>query len=95
MRPFCSGLGWESWGHMGGWRGLGLLAPLFGVALLVGLMAVLALGAIWLARQAPGPLTAVPQAKDDPLRIAQRRLAAGDITAEEFEEIRSRLSARA
>ncbi len=76
----CHGFGWGGWW---GWGGLVL-----NLAFLVGLLGVLGLGGVWLMRQIGRP-PAGPRA--DPLEIARRRLAAGEITVAEFEEIRDRL----
>lgn len=91
MGHYCGGLGWGNWGHMGGWSALGFVGPLFGVLLLVGLLGVVALGAVWLARRSSPTVTIDQQPGQDPLQIAQRRLAAGELTGAEFEEIRERL----
>jgi uncharacterized membrane protein len=92
---FCAnGLGWGGWGHMGGWGGLGWLGwlgPLFGLLLLAGLIGLLVLGAVWLVRRTGQPAAAVPQSGAEPLEIARRRLAAGEITSREFEELRDKL----
>ena len=83
----CNGFGWGGWGA---WVGLGVLGLVLNVVFFVGLLAVLGLGAVWLVRQ----LSRRPVASDaegDPLEIARRRLAAGEITVAEFEEIRDRL----
>lgn len=87
----CSGLGWGTgmpWG--GAWGGLGILGPIFGLVLSAGLLGVLGLGTVWLVRQLGHQPTA-PSERGDPLEIARRRLAAGEITLAEFEEIRGRL----
>jgi uncharacterized membrane protein len=53
-------------------------------------LAVLGLGTAWLVRQfSRRPM--IPRAGGDPLEIARRRLAGGEITTPEFEEIRDRL----
>jgi uncharacterized membrane protein len=83
---FCHGLfGWGGWmGLGGGWIGLILNAVLF-----IGVLVLLGLAAVWFARQFR---RATPAATtSDPLEIARRRLAAGEITIPEFEEIRDRL----
>jgi len=75
------GWGWGPWGSTLGIVGLILNLLLF--------LALLGLGIAWLVRRlghAPAG-----SAGPDPLEIARRRLAAGKITAAEFEEIRSRL----
>ena len=89
MGPWCNRLGW---GRMGGWPGVGLLGPLFGGILLLAMIALLIIGALWFARRPSGSRATALQVPEDPLEIAQHRLAAGDITTAEFEEIRVRLS---
>jgi len=62
----CRGFAWGGWmGWGGGWIGL-----LLNVALFVGVLILLGLAAVWIAR---------------------RRLAAGEITVAEFEDVRDRL----
>jgi uncharacterized membrane protein len=49
---------------------------------------------VWVIRQIGRGETATnraPRPTGEPLEIARRRLAAGEITTEEFEEIRDRL----
>ena len=86
---FCyNGFGWGGlmpWG--GTWGGLILNLVFF-----VGVLAVLGVGTIWMVRRlGRRPLDPVPGEGTDPLEIARRRLAAGEITVAEFEEIRDRL----
>ena len=71
------------WG--GSWVGL----ILSGLSLLGGLI-LFGLGTAWLVRQLRRQ-PATPGVAGDPLEIVQRRLAAGEITISEFEEIRDRL----
>jgi uncharacterized membrane protein len=78
-----NGFGWGSWGSMGS---VGLILNL---VFFVGVLALLGLGTTWLVRQIRRPTAS--RAGDDPLEIARRRLAAGEITIAEFEEIRGRL----
>lgn len=85
----CGGLG--GWGHMGGWTGVGWIGPLFGAAFLVGIFALVTLGAVWVARRAGPERSSGSGLREDPLDLARRRLAAGEIDATEFEEIRDRL----
>ena len=82
----CGGLGWGGWGAGGG---LGTIGLVLNLIFFVGLLIVLGLGIAWLARQM-GRRAAGPGGPD-PLEIARRRLAAGEITLAEFEEIRDRL----
>jgi uncharacterized membrane protein len=84
---FCHNLfGWGGWmGMGGGWFGL-----ILNVALFASVLALLGLAGVWFTRQlrrATPPTETGP----DPLEIARRRLAAGEITVPEFEEIRNRL----
>jgi putative membrane protein len=76
----CDGLGW------GGWAG-----GIVGWAIFVGTLILVGIGVVWLARQLRrAPLATHERA--DPLEIARRRLAAGEITIDEFEAIRGRLA---
>lgn len=83
----CNGFGWGRWGA---WGGLGTVGLVLNVVFFVGILALLGLGTVWLVRQL-GRRPVAPQARVDPLEIARRRLAAGEITIAEFEEIRDRL----
>jgi len=71
------------WG--GGWIGL-----LLNVALFAGVLVLLGLAAVWIARQVRRT-TATTDLASDALEIARRRLAAGEITIAEFEDVRDRL----
>jgi len=87
MGGCCSSFGWGGWGA---WSGLGTVGLILNLVFFVGLLAVLGVGTVWLVRQIRRqPLG--PVDRPDPLDIARRRLAAGEITAAEFEEIRERL----
>jgi uncharacterized membrane protein len=83
----CNGFGW---GGLGAWGGLGTVRLILNVVFFVGVLALLGLGTIWLVRQmrlrSPAPAAGL-----DPLEIARRRLAAGEITIAQFQEIRDRL----
>ena len=87
MGACCGGLGWGSWGSMG------LVGPLVGLVLFAGVLAVMGFGAVLVLRQLGRERagSSVPHPDSEPLEIARRRLAAGEITTEEFEEIRDRL----
>jgi len=86
---WCCG-GWGGWGAWGpGWSAWGILGLVLNLLLFLGLLALLGLGIAWLVRQV-GRRPAAPGGPD-PLEIARRRLAAGEITLAEFEEIRDRL----
>ena len=78
-----NGFGW------GGWGGLGGVGPILSLVFFAGVLALLGLGTVWLVRQIRQPTAS--RAGSDPLDIARRRLAAGEITIAEFEEIRDRL----
>ena len=86
--------GWSGWGHgMMGMGGMGLLASLLGLLLFVALLGGLVLLAVFLIRQygRSGSPNAPRSEASDPMALVRRRLAAGEITIEEFEEIRRRL----
>ncbi|MBC7227640.1 MAG: SHOCT domain-containing protein [Thermoflexales bacterium] len=89
MCPMCGGwwTGWWGWGPWG--SALGVVGLILNLLLFLGFLALLGLGIAWLARR----LGRAPagNAGPDPLEIARRRLAAGEITLAEFEEIRNRL----
>jgi uncharacterized membrane protein len=81
-----NGLGWGSWG------GIGTIGMIFNAVFLIGGLALLGLAIVWLVRQiSRRPTSAIPVASADPLEIARRRLASGEISIAEFEEIRDRL----
>lgn len=91
-----------NWAHMRGhgmgwhgmrWGGMGIFASVLGFLFFLGLLALLILVAVWAFRQfgrESAPSSSLTAA-GDPLDIASRRLAAGEITLEEYEEIRKRL----
>jgi uncharacterized membrane protein len=83
---FChSLLGWGGWMGIGsGWIGL-----ILNVALFAGVLVLLGLAGVWFARQFRRATPA--ETAPDPLEIARQRLAAGEITVPEFEDIRDRL----
>ena len=83
----CNGLGWGGWGT---WGSLGIVGLILNLVFFAGVLAVLGLGAGWLVRQlSRRPMSS--KAGVAPLEIARRRLAAGEITTAEFEEIRDQL----
>jgi uncharacterized membrane protein len=82
----CNGFGWGGWMGMGG----GWIGMILNVALFAGVLALLVLAVVWFARQFRRT-TPTGATVPDPLEIARRRLAAGEITLLEFEEIRDRL----
>ncbi len=79
-------------GMMGGWWGLSFLGPIFGL-LLLGLIIG---GVVWFvqslfrgdSRAASGRTVA-----ETPLEILKRRYASGEVTKEQFEEIRRTIGA--
>jgi uncharacterized membrane protein len=82
---FCwNGFGW------GGWGGLGTIGLVLSLVFFAAVLVVLGVGTAWLVRRlSRSPLA--PAAGADPLEIARRRLAGGEITIAEFEEISDRL----
>jgi uncharacterized membrane protein len=81
----CDGFGWGGWMGMGG----GWISLILNVVMFAGVLALLALAVVWFARQFRR--TTPAETAPDPLEIARRRLAAGEITVPEFEEIRNQL----
>jgi uncharacterized membrane protein len=71
---------------------MSLVGPLLGLVFFAGVVALLGLGVVWMIRQVGRGETGTggPRLAGEPLEIARRRLAAGEITTEEFEEIRDR-----
>jgi uncharacterized membrane protein len=81
-----NGFGWGSWGSVG------IIGSILSLVFVVGVLAVLGLTIAWLVRQVNRRSTsAVASSGVDPLEIARRRLAAGEITVAEFEEISDQL----
>lgn len=77
------------WGNWGTWAGWGIAGLILNIVLFVGLVALAVVGIRWAVRQfAPRS-----GAGSDALAIARRRLAAGEISIQEFEEIQKRLGA--
>jgi len=87
MGGLCGGLGWGGWGT---WGSLGILGLILNLVFFVGLLAVVGLGTTWLLRQL-GRQPGASGAGVEPLELARRRLAAGEITTAQFEDIRDRL----
>jgi len=78
-------------GILGG--GVMVLWGLLTFGLLIGLIAAVALGVIWMVRQVSGSTGVRPQSTETPLEILQRRLAQGEITLEQFETMKYQLQA--
>jgi uncharacterized membrane protein len=76
---------------MGGWAGLGWLGALFGLSLFVGFIGVLVVGTVWFVRRTAQQPVMNTQIGQNPLELARRRLATGEITPDEFEDLRQRL----
>ena len=68
---------------MNGWTGGWMWIPM------ILIVAVLVLGTIAVVR---GPSAGTPRDMDDPMAIAARRLARGEITKTEYETLRSTLA---
>ena len=78
-------------GHMWGMGGAG---GILGFLFLLGLLVLFALAAIWLFRRSQSAHYITVGASSpvaEPLDLARRRLAAGDITLEKYQEIREEL----
>ncbi len=81
-------------GGMEGMRGGGIIGAIFGLIVFVAVMALLVLAIVWVARQLRHR-PAAQLATREPIETAKQRLAAGEITAEQFDEIRTRLQSGA
>jgi putative membrane protein len=81
---YCCG-GFLGWGG-----GIGSLGPILGLLALAGFLAVLGGGMIWAIRRG-NTSSEYRGSRVEPLEIARQRLASGEITTEEFEEIRRRI----
>lgn len=83
------GCGTVDCGRWGAWGRMGPSGHLLGLVLWVAVLALLVLAAVWLVRRlARKPLAF---AVETPLDTARRRLAAGEITPAEFDQICDRL----
>ena len=74
----------------GTWGGLGIVSVALTLGILMGVLGLPWLRASWSTQQL-GWQAAGHHAATDALELARRRLASGDITATEFEEIRLQL----
>lgn len=88
------GFGHGCWGGMGGW---GLLGGLIGLLFFLGLVAALAALIVWLWRRAADGSTTGSRKADLPRELTAReileaRYARGEITREEFLQLREDLS---
>lgn len=94
---WCDGFGrggmMDGFGRGGMMGGGGFLFPFLGFLIFAVLAVAVVLFVIWLIRRAGRTGTQVSSggAADTPLFVAKGRLAAGEITVEEFERIRSYL----
>ena len=79
----CYGMGWGGWSR---WGGMGPLGHILGLAFWIALLALLVIGVIWLAQRFRREPRAV-MAGEAPLEAVRRRLAAGEITPGEYDEI--------
>jgi uncharacterized membrane protein len=96
-------MGWgHGWGRGGGymWGGgggggiLGIVGSLLGLLFVLGLLALVVLAAVWLLRRSPARASGTISGQRDtgePLDAARRRLAAGEITLEQYDRIREEL----
>lgn len=94
----CDGFSRFGPGHMWGWSAgggiLGLLGSLLGLVLILGLLTLFVLATVWLVRRSRTVTDTAPGGASfagSPLDLAQRRLAAGDITLDEYHHIRDEL----
>ena len=85
MGSCWNGLGW------GGWAGMGTIGFVLSTLFWVAALALLVAAAIWLVRRLGRQSQQASVAGVPPLEAARRRLAAGEITPGEFDEIAHRL----
>ena len=92
---FCDRLGGYGTGRMwGGGHMFGIVGPLLGLLFFLGFLALIVLGTIWLIRRSratSGVTAGGPDLSGSPLDLAKRRLAAGEITRDEYHQIREEL----
>jgi putative membrane protein len=93
----CENMGRAGTGHMWG-GGMGMLGPLLGLLFFLGFLALLVVATIWLVRRtrrasvgvsAGGEIT--PGGTTPALDLIQNRLAAGEISIEEYRQLRDEL----
>lgn len=75
-------------GMMGGWM---MLWGVLGVLLLLGLVVVIVLAIVRMARPRSGTSSEFTDPAEPPLEILQRRLARGEITPEQFEAMKHQI----
>ena len=90
------GHGWNGmgWGRCGLWGGPGIIGFVVSAALWIGILVALVAGIVWLIQRL-GRKPAETGAEETALSVARRRLAAGEITVGEFDEITHRLQGSA
>jgi uncharacterized membrane protein len=78
---------------MGFGGGLSFIWPLLGLLLLLGALALVVVLFVWSVRRSQAPVSTVRAENDLTLmELARRRLALGEITLEEYEQVRSALT---
>lgn len=84
------GWGCPGYGMNGGWSFMGMLP---GLIIFFAFLIVIIVAVLWLIRRGQSVNTIGQSAGShiNPLQIAQKRLAAGEITTAEYEEIRDRI----
>jgi uncharacterized membrane protein len=83
----CNGIGWRGWGA---WGGMNPFGHILGFVLWAAVLVLLTVVVIWVVRRlSRGSHT--PAVVETPLGAARRRLAAGEITVGEYDEIVHRL----
>jgi uncharacterized membrane protein len=85
------GWGWGCPAYGAGGSGWSIWGMLPGLLLFLGLLIIVILSILWLIRRSRLSNAAVGSSSSDPIAIAKRRLAAGEIGTEEYEEIRDRI----
>ena len=85
------GFGGVGPGRMGGSGALGIVGPFLGLLFFLGLLVLLAVGAMWLVRRLRVAPSASSSARAGALDLVRQRLASGEITADEYRGIRREL----
>ncbi len=89
----CSSDGWRFLGNFDAWD---LIGWGFTLIIWIGLLVALALLAVWIIRRAGVPARTVPYATAQPAarEILQARYARGEITREEFQDMKQVIGKR-
>ncbi len=85
-------MNWGGDGMMGGWGGFSGFGMIFGMIFMLLFWAGFILLIVWAIRQfAPGRTPSTPPPQSNALKILEERFAKGEITEEEFAEMKRAL----